>query len=504
MSHGVATGSLSAPQPLDMTQQEAIPLDSRILHKFFEPIILLVALVDAVKHTAKRPPPEPNIDVKDPKQLFFAFANKLGHVCDRERGGDTVTSFVILKNERNPEQAQYVFAANRQTNSQLQTTAAYVESLLRTVKQAPEGQANQHDTRSSLLYHILRFNRPRVSVYLRDLRSQAALCLEKCQPNGTEEDNLIAEELKRILVSPSAGSGLKDPEADYLHKSETTIQLLVRIDKSRAGAAIMSRALEDRIAGFSSMECWSKFFHTMRRILAYLQSTQFFLLAKERWPSLFQNVTVSFLSSSRPIAKPIRNKSLSADGIVNRMTRKEKEIQIFKTFVQTLQAFSLDDRIKEEYGRATFRPTVHSEVLLLNWVSSQGEVMPSRFFNGWMYIGSSKPTCKLCDYYFHEHRTNVEHRASHGNLYPSWRVPDVFPYQGKASIDARQIMVDRVLLRVRRDAFDIVRKKALPSIKGNDTNTFTAWVTLEDSWSLRRLETDVDDITSMMGEANIG
>jgi hypothetical protein len=71
--------------------------------------------------------------------------------------------------------------------SELGVTAAYVRSLLQKIDQAPDGEVNQHNVRSSLLYHILRFNRPRVSFYLRNLRSQATACLESCQLTNTEE-----------------------------------------------------------------------------------------------------------------------------------------------------------------------------------------------------------------------------------------------------------------------------------------------------------------------------
>jgi hypothetical protein len=221
------------------------------------------------------------------------------------------------------------------------------------------------------------------------------------------------------------------------------------------------------------------------------------------WPNLFQNVAIYFLSSSRPIENPLRKKSLLADSIVGRMASDKDQILMFRDFAKTLQTFDLDARIKEEYTKASFKPTVHSEVLLLNWVSNQGEVVPSRFFNDWMYIGSSKPTCKLCDYYFLEHGTNVEHRTSHTNLYPSWRVPDVFPYQGAEAIKARRDLSQRVLQRIRNDAFDIVEKKAVPNVKGDDSNTFTARMTLAEVWSVRGTETEVDDLASMMGEVDI-
>lgn len=187
MSQTVTATSRSISLPLDLTAEEPVPTTGKAYFKFYEPIILYEALIDAVKHTAKPPAPEPNINVEDPKQLFCAVVNKLGHVCDKKKGGDTVTSFVVLKDQRNPTRARFVFAANRQTDRELGVTAAYVRSLFQRLHLAPDDEVDQHDARSSLLYHILRFNRPRVSFYLRSLRSQAASCLESCQLTNTEE-----------------------------------------------------------------------------------------------------------------------------------------------------------------------------------------------------------------------------------------------------------------------------------------------------------------------------
>ncbi|UKZ79148.1 hypothetical protein TrVFT333_006898 [Trichoderma virens FT-333] len=501
MSH---SGAASSSLPLDRTHEQPVVVASRIVHKFFEPIILLVALTEAVQNLAAPRPLEPEIDVRNPKQLFCAFVNKLGNVCSKEKGANCVTSFVVLQDEKDPDMVHFIFAMNRQTDVQLQSTAAYVSTLLRKVGQAPDGRENQRDARRSLLYHILRFNRPRVSFYLRELREKAASCLEKCEAERTDDNELVAEELKVLLDSPSAGSKLEDSEADYIRNCETTIQQLIRVEEfSIVGEIIEDRALQDRISGFKSRECWAELLHVIRRILAYQQSVQFFLSAKEMWPNLFENFTVDFISSSREVERPFRRKSLSAEGIVGRMTRKEKEMAIFKEFVRKLQDFNLDDRIKQEYSRDTFKPFVHAEVLLLNWISNQGEILPSRFFNDWMYIGSSKPTCKLCEYYFQEHKSNVERRAPHGNLYANWRVPDVFPYQGDAAIDARQIMLDRVLQRVRKEAFAVVRRKAFPGIKDNDSNTFSDRMTLLEIRSLHSSNADVDDLASIMGEVDI-
>ncbi len=255
--------------------------------------------------------------------------------------------------------------------------------------------------------------------------------------------------------------------------------------------------------GVNSVECWSKLLHTIKRILAYPQSVKFILLAKSRWPQLFNDPGVLFVLSSRPIPKPTRNKSGTAEGIVGRMTSKEKEMRIFKDYVKTLQGFDLDERIKTEYGKDSFSPIVHSELLLLNHLQFLGVSDHSKFFNGWMYIGSSKPLCKLCHYYFVELRSEVEHRQCHGNLYTGWRVPDVLPSQGPDALGARQVMVDRVLQRVRKDTFDLVRKKTPPSYRESDSITFSATVTLEETWSLAGSRADLNEITSLMGQVDV-
>jgi hypothetical protein len=253
----------------------------------------------------------------------------------------------------------------------------------------------------------------------------------------------------------------------------------------------------------NSAQSWSDFVHTTKRILAYPQSVQFFLLVKNTWPQLFHGPEVSSVPSSAPIPKPFRNKSLSADSIVGRMTGKEKQIQIFRNFVQTLQMFDLDDRIKAEYGKNTFRPIVHAELLLLNHLKTHGGFDASRFFSGWMYIGSSKPTCKLCDIYFQESRSGVDRRPCHSNLYICWRVPDVFPSQGQEALHSRQVMVDRILQRVRGDAFEMVRQKVPPQCKDNDSATFSATISLEERWTLDGSAADNDDLESIMGNIDI-
>ncbi|KND92723.1 hypothetical protein TOPH_02769 [Tolypocladium ophioglossoides CBS 100239] len=455
--------------------EEPVPLISRLIHKFYEPVILLVSLIGSTAGAGAPRPPEPvPIDVHDDKQVFQAFLNKLGHVCDSMKGGNTVTSFVALRHEHNQGGVNYWFAANRRSTDELEATATYVEGLLQKVNQVTEGREHENDVRIDLLCDILRFNRSRVSVYLRTLRSQIEECLTRMD---VSDENI--ENCREIL------------------------HCLVRLDQSQAGAIIKERAANDRMLGIPSVECWSGLLHTTKRILAYAQSAQFLLFARRRWPELFDKPAVSFVPSSAPTQISIRNKSLTAESIVGRMTRKDKRIRVFRSFVQALQAFDLDDRIESEYRKSSFAPIVHSEILMLNWLETNGGLELCRFFNDWAYIGSSKPTCRLCDYYFQEHMSAVERRPSHGNLYPSWRFPDVLPSQGNSAVVARETMYNRVLQRVRKDAFDMAQKRAPPSCKEYDSNTFSATITLERYWTVAGSTAESDEVADVLGPTSL-
>jgi hypothetical protein len=238
--------------------------------------------------------------------------------------------------------------------------------------------------------------------------------------------------------------------------------------------------------GCKSQECWSEFQHSMSRILAYPDSVRLLRKARRIWPELFERYEILAVPSSSPIPKPGRRKSQTAEGIVGRMTSNRKEIDIFRNFVNTLQSFNLDDRIQHQWRKPSFRPIVHAEVVLLNWLENNGGVESRRFFNNCAYIGSSKPTCRLCHYYFEAHGSGVGHRPSHGNLYINWRVPDVFLSQGEQAKRSRQVIMQRMLVKIRNDAFQLVRRRVPPTFKKHDSNTFSARITFSDGSTVVR------------------
>ncbi|KAK8069399.1 hypothetical protein PG994_006015 [Apiospora phragmitis] len=453
---------------------EEIRPDNKRLGRFYEPLFLLEALNVAASDTAIAGIPED----------YTSYVYKLAHVCDNSKGGSTVTSFMVLRGDDGADSIHYWFAVNQRSEYELDETKTYVERLLKKVaqlstasqrqstsqRQSPTQKQSPHD---ALLRDVLQFNTPRLAFYLKNLHFRTKECLERCTKDSSAEETLIADVIRRMQ------SALKhDPTTLKPHDGKMIVELselviteLNKIHGTPVGILLMERAREGRMPGYRSQECWSDLQHTMSRIRAYSQSIVYFLNAWKTWPSLFEDFEVSFIASSMPVPPLTRVKRETAEKIVGRMTNDARVMGTFKIYVKTLQKFNLNERIRSNDKK---QPIVHSEVLLLDWLNkTEGGVNSQRFFNEWMYIGASKPTCRLCHYYFESYDTVVEHRPSHRNIYNTWRVPDPLPSQGKEGIRARDDMMDRVLERIRRDAFALVQQRVRSSLKRDDSNSFS-------------------------------
>ncbi|CAH0016428.1 unnamed protein product [Clonostachys rhizophaga] len=473
----------------------------RVIKRFYEPMVLFKALTMGMLATATHSDLEEDLDLKDPKQLFEAFVNKLCYVCDNEKGdgGAAITSFVVLQLD-GIGPIQYVFACNKQSDINLQATEGFVKQLLELI--------GSDTRRKLLLQHVLWNNRKRIRLLFQVVVEETLECLTRCSNDlefaKRESVQGLLHEMIRTL--PDDGQISTDDKTEYLSGCDRLMKALDKFEQqSPANETITQMSKDIRKRGHnSSNDCWPEMLHAVKRTLAYQSSIEFFKKTHAAFPELFQRFEVSFLPSSTPLpnSEICRVKSYQAEGIVNRMTRRADYHEKFKQLVNDLQVFDLDKRIQAEYEKASFRPIVHSEAHLHGWLgNTPGGFSESRFFRGWKYIGSSKPTCKLCHYYFQEHGSGVGHRICHSNLYPCWRLPDVPVSAGTAGERDRQVIYDRIIERVRSDAFDIIGKKAAPRYRMHDSNTFSARMTFV--YDPSTTVSDLDEVSSLLGDLDI-
>ena len=244
--------------------------------------------------------------------------------------------------------------------------------------------------------------------------------------------------------------------------------------------------------GRKSLECWSDLRHQISRLLSYEHTTLEFIKTENEWPELFQEFTVIPLPSSCADPNPLRKKSQSAHNIIGHMISDDQKIASYRELAQELQKFELDIRIQHQCERPAFKPFVHCEVLVLDWVSANSQRFNYHFFGKFRYIGSSKPTCKLCDYYFKAHPSRIEARPTHGNLYPNWKFPDVLKVDGDAAIKRRQTIYNSMRLSICDDGLQVMEDKR-SMWKKYDSNTYPVM-------SARQTDAQTDASVDDLGE----
>jgi hypothetical protein len=209
--------------------------------------------------------------------------------------------------------------------------------------------------------------------------------------------------------------------------------------------------------------------HHLGRLDSFVKAVDFLLYSRQKLAeNLFSNFEVRPVPSAR--RQEVEGESDPPDPLVLL-----KEASVYSKGLAGTKPCIQRDRIEEllrersdkkfDLGtsiRRTLstivRPIVHAEVNLLDWiinahgqttvdetqlVSSNANHLQLPFFMDWKYIGVSKPTCRLCRYYFNAHPSEVGVRQSHGNLYHAWRIPEAGAFGNDATAKIfEQMFVD--------------------------------------------------------------
>ncbi|OHE97159.1 hypothetical protein CORC01_07600 [Colletotrichum orchidophilum] len=438
---------------------------------FYEPVVLEQALQVACRDGQEVFNGNPKVDndsLATQAQVFRYFVEKLAQVCDNERGGKTVTSFAVLNSPEGPE---FVFGSNDRDANELSETQQFAESLLTLVGQNPTG-LKPKALAKQVLWKILLFNLPRVGIYLDKLGGYLHACIGDC--DRREAPDVLKSELLRLKEKVEfprdfASGSVQDK---FLSDCEKLIKVVVSIKNTQIEQAIMRNAKDGEI---SRSQSWCELRHYLGRLLSFRQAADAIIGAHDRLPILFQDFKITPIPSSEAARKPIaKSKSFTAASIIRNMIPDDEEEQKFYLEQATeMQKFGLDAIIQKQISRRTFRPRVHAEVLVHSYLLGQDLQHPREYWNSWKYIGSSKPTCRLCSYYFGAHPDRVQVRKSHFNLYTNWRLPGVFEGPDSVEPDTKTLhLLQQITERVHDDVKRTLEEKR-PVGKNHDSNTYS-------------------------------
>lgn len=226
--------------------------------------------------------------------------------------------------------------------------------------------------------------------------------------------------------------------------------------KDHQFSLIRRRVVDENRQG--STTYWTEMCHTSDRLKAYKSTIDTVFIARDNWPELFDDFEVRFVPSPTRIPNPLTAEPKTSAQLIQVTIADKSLLPRLKADLAGLQQKHNINQIIADEWRDGLKPTVHCEVQIYSWLESSGGTRPGRFFGRYKFIGSSKPTCKLCSYYFDECGTDVQVRPSHRNLYPSWRMPDVYEYDEEGKKRRNDIM-HKIKKRVVADIERTIKEK---------------------------------------------
>lgn len=203
---------------------------------------------------------------------------------------------------------------------------------------------------------------------------------------------------------------------------------------------------------------WTELCHISDRLKAYKAAVDAIFVARDNWPELFDNFEVRFIPSPNRGPNSLTPEPKTSDQLIRVTTSNEELPKLRRQLAELQQKHNIDEIIACEWRKGV-RPTVHAEVQIHSWLeSSPRGTRSERFFGKYKFIGSSKPTCKLCSYYF-DNATDVKVRPSHRNLYVHWRLPDLYDYELETGEARRKDLIHKIKKRVVSDIERTIREK---------------------------------------------
>ncbi|KAF4987773.1 hypothetical protein FDECE_15311 [Fusarium decemcellulare] len=453
-----------------MTSSAIVPLKQKQKRRLYEPIVIFKSLTEITHEegSLRGPDPPDNPSPKTEEQKFYCFLHSLANVCDNMKGGKTVTSIALLEDE---DKFVYVFGCNQVFGSGLAAAERFLYELLTKLCGFYKLKGDERiSTRHDVLKMILVFNLPRLDFYLRDFKKHLDVCVECSEPDNEAAEVRRGLEALNHTIEGVVFKGVSQNE--YLESYNRVLQALTTFLTPQTKAFVDERAEIGRSRGGRSFECWSELRHNLTRLRNYETVVGVLIEAEESWCELFQEVEVIPVPSSKAENNPLGKNSETASAIIGRMDSDNTKIDRYRGLAQELQTMHLDDRIKTQCDKLSFKPYVHAEILVLEWVLANSSRLGLSFWRDWKYIGSSKGACTLCSYYFDapgQHK-GIRTRPSHGNLYVNWRFPDLFEADGKKGRARRQAIYNSMIERIRDDAFKTMESRAYTGRK-HDSST---------------------------------
>ncbi|KAG7121941.1 hypothetical protein HYQ44_002839 [Verticillium longisporum] len=319
------------------------------------------------------------------------------------------------------------------------------------------------------LVYLCAFGFPKVEYYIKRVAALIEECIELSRQHNGHSQSVVLQQLKQVHDRAKFSHDMlagENARNKFLRDCETLIKAIHAMRES-SFSMTMDERTHDSNTGIS--RAWCELRHYFGRLHSYRQAAECIYKASKDWPEMFNGITVNFIPSDRPPKLSLPKPHPESDQAIQ-VAFPDMNMDEYRDHLETLREFGLDENVLKELPQKSMKLVMHCEVLLHSFLVRNGTVEADEYWNDSMFMGTSKPPCRLCHYYFSDTDNDFQVQPSHMNAYPKWRLPDLYECQGSDAAKLREELLDEIMEKMQHDTLSIVKQK-LPQGKRNDSRT---------------------------------
>ncbi|KAI1378159.1 hypothetical protein F4677DRAFT_36696 [Hypoxylon crocopeplum] len=433
----------------------------KLLHRFYEPLILLRVLGQTRGPHISSPQ-----DASPTQAARRRLLRNLSYLCDYEKGG-TTTSAIGLEET---DQCFIFWIASNEARTR-QKIVAFLRNMLREIRRINQSENDQNDhSKTEFIHTCIGFARSRVKKEIKLLSRSMKECEQHLDKDKIEIDSRLATWLSKFTLDNSrsvedvcvqAYDGRKSPE----------MRLLENHIHTTSGDSCLDR----RAHAFAKVR------HCLGRLADHVRAPMKVIEDSAALHHLFSEYKVRLVNPAASNQRPQADSHTDLRSILNRMLpARESEFAAYEQSLVTLdRKFQITARVRETYEK--FEPGIHAEVQVLEHFHAAR----LRFVDNDNYIGCSKPACYCCHLYFQHHPSHPVVPESHQKVYLNWGVPLLPGGPNDGGYIAQRDLLNTMVKTIRENALNQIKSKDGPLKWHADSLTGITDLTVATSFSTR-------------------
>ncbi|KLU81186.1 hypothetical protein MAPG_00280 [Magnaporthiopsis poae ATCC 64411] len=421
----------------------------KLMHRFFEPLILLHTLGKTRGVHSPASVEEGSIEF-----TRKTFLDDLSYICDFEKGGQTTAAVAV---EADSNRYIFWFALNKSSpkiTTFLESTLDIISGSIRATNAQGQGVV-RNEFVAKLTRHCFEHARTRVKEEVRLLRGYIKGCRSFL---AQESDAELANWLSRF----QEGDDSEVCSLAFEHRqSEKMADIRNRGRQSRfSSGAVLDMKFNNPFAAVHHFI--GRIAHHVRAPKRLVESAQCFEQV------LDSNYVVCRVPILKRVPAPQPDDMTNLPSILNRMGVKDEET--IEALMELDRMHGIQERVLMQYQNSNFEPTVHAEIHIHeHFFNAPGG--QKNFAFDLPVIGCSKPACYCCKLYIKHHPARCVEPESHENVWLKWSPPALPRGHLDAGFVGQRAVLQKMIEEIRRSAVEQIQARRGPGNSHPDSTT---------------------------------